>query len=136
MQVDPDSALKGVRTRLVGALAAAAVTLVCFMYAMLSSLSSFGGTFALTIGVCSFGAAVALLLSARHEEEVHELASSFEREDLRSLEQLGEAPEAAPALPEPQFTDELWFDSYEPGEREPVAASRRELRAGQTDGAI
>jgi hypothetical protein len=78
MVVDSQSALRGVRSRLIGAVAAAATTLVCLLYAMLTSLNSFGSTFALTVAMCSFGAAVALLLSARHEEEVHELAAGFD----------------------------------------------------------
>lgn len=99
MQVDPQSALRGVRARLVGAVGATSVTLVCLLYAMLSSLSTFGATFALTVGLCSFGAAVALLLSARHEEEVHELAAELGAPHPPSPE--ADAPGQPRALPEP-----------------------------------
>lgn len=130
MQVDPDSALRGVRSRLVGAMAAASITLISFVYALLSSLTTFGATFALTVGVCSFGAAVALLLSARHEEEVHELASSFDR-DERALE----APDEAPALLESDPLDEFSFQNYERDDRVEVTVDR-DLPAAHTDGAI
>lgn len=102
MRVDPQSALRGVRSRLVGAVAAASTTLICLLYAMLSSLSSFGSTFALTVGVCSFGAAVALLMSARHEEEVHEMAAGFDDQRRLEADTDNERAQRQPrALPEP-----------------------------------
>lgn len=86
MKIDPRSALRGVRSRLMGAMGAASMTLICMLYALATSIGSFGATFAFTTGLCSFAAAVALLLSARHEEEVHQLASDFARADLLEVE--------------------------------------------------
>jgi hypothetical protein len=89
-------------------MSAAATTLVCLLYAMLTTLNSFASTFALTVAVCSFGAAVALLLSARHEEEVHEMAAGFD--DLNDTDSFDNGPDVAAldtdadeprALPEP-----------------------------------
>lgn len=79
MIVDTEVALRGVRSRLFGALVAVVITLGCAIYAIVSAMSSFGATFALTVGLCSFGAAVALLLSARQEEKVHAFAAQMER---------------------------------------------------------
>lgn len=78
MVVDSQIALRGVRARLLGALVAVVVTLVCGIYMIVSAMSSFGATFALAVGLCSFGAAVALLLSARQEEKVHAFAARME----------------------------------------------------------
>ncbi len=70
------------RSRLVGALAALVVTLGCFAVGIATSLSTFPAVFALTLGLSSFGAGVSLLLSARDEEKIHELATELDRADL------------------------------------------------------
>ncbi len=128
MVVDSQAALRGVRARLIGAVAAASVTLVCLLYAVLSSLSSFGVTFALTVGLCSFGAAVALLLSARHEEEVHELATEL---GARRSAHPQEEAAGRRALPEPNP-----LASATLGDRPEFDGVRREVYSAKTDGAI
>lgn len=86
--VDAEVARRGVRTRLLGALVAVTVTTACAIFAILSALSTFGAMFALGVGASSLGAAVALLLSARQEEQVHAFAA-----------ELGDDPAARAALP-------------------------------------
>ena len=49
---------------------------------LLMSVGSFAGTFAFTTALCSFGAAMGLLMSARHEEEVHQLAATLDAPEL------------------------------------------------------
>jgi hypothetical protein len=55
------------------------VTLGCLGVGVATSLSTFFAVFALTIGLSSFGAGVALVMSARHEEKVHEIADELDR---------------------------------------------------------
>ncbi len=133
MIVDPQSARQGVRTRLVGAVIAASTTLICILYAMFSSLSSFGSTFALTVGVCSFGAAVALLLSARHEEEVHGLAAEFDDHPRRQPESdTSDSADPEPrALPEPNP-----LEGAELFERTGIRGVRTPSYSEKTDGVI
>ncbi len=148
MEVDPQSAMRGVRSRLVGAVMAASVTLVCVLYAMLSSLGSFGATFALTVGICSFGAAVALLLSARHEEEVHELAFQFDKlpgasptgadEGSAADSASGDRPRALPA-PDPLDElgrKELDRERFARSEHPALQTTKRADFSGHTDGAL
>lgn len=78
IQPDAGAASRGVRSRLLGALGASVMTLICMIVTFVTSLSTFGGTFALSLGLSSFGAAMALVLSARHEEQVHALAAKLE----------------------------------------------------------
>lgn len=79
MVVDSEVARRGVRVRLAGALGAVLLTVGCAIYAIMTAMSSFGATFAVTVGLCSFGAAVGLLLSARQEEKVHAFAARMGR---------------------------------------------------------
>lgn len=88
MECDPRSASRGVRSRLVGAVVALAVTLLCLLTAFVFPLSTFTTTFAFTLGFSSFGAGVALLMSARQEEQVHEIGARLD------------GAEDEPALPE------------------------------------
>lgn len=90
IEVHPSSVARGVRSRLVGALGALVVTLGCLGVGVATSLSTFFAVFALTIGLSSFGAGVALVMSARHEEKVHQIADQLDRGDL--LESLAEEP--------------------------------------------
>ncbi|MFW6058457.1 MAG: hypothetical protein ACOC9W_06340 [Persicimonas sp.] len=148
MEVDPQSAMRGVRSRLIGAVMAASVTLVCVLYAMLSSMGSFGATFALTVGLCSFGAAVALLLSARHEEEVHELAFQFEQlpvdpmasaalADVAEESTDDSASAARPrALPAPDPLEGLGRERFDRSEHPAVRLTKRADFSGHTDGAL
>jgi hypothetical protein len=139
MVVDSQSALRGVRSRLIGAVAAASITLACLLYAMLSTLNSFGSTFALTVAMCSFGAAVALLLSARQEEEVHEMACGFNAPDSPGRSQQDEPGSRAldsdtipaKALPEP-----LPLQGAELAERSELIGVRRRDYSEKADGVI
>src|SRR5690554_2145314 len=79
MIVDSEVALRGVRMRLLGAVSAVLFTMICAAYVFFTAMSSFGATFAVAVGLCSFGAAVGLLLSARQEEYVHAYAARMER---------------------------------------------------------
>jgi|GEM_PF-4718281 len=85
MVVDSEIARRGVHTRLAGALGAVLLTLGCVLYAIMTAMNSFGATFAVTVGLCSFGAAVGLLLSARQEEKVHAFAARMGRADAHEL---------------------------------------------------
>ena len=82
MEVDPNSAARGVRSRLAGALAALALTLSCILVVVTSGLSVYVTSFAFTVGFTSFGVAVALIMSARHEEEIHEVAARLDAADF------------------------------------------------------
>ena len=137
MQVEPGSAQKGIRMRLIGAVVAASTTLLCIIYAMLSSIGTFGATFALAVGLCSFGAAVGLVLSARHEEEVHQLAARFA--DLALVE--GEADPGntsrPAALPEPDaLADGQIFEDDDILERPEMRGVARKSYSQHTDGLI
>lgn len=93
---DPDSASRGVRNRLAGAMVAVALTSICIGTGLVIPLSWFAATFAFTLGFSSFGAGIALVLSARHEERVHELAAQLDAEDvLAPLPDGGEDPAEA-----------------------------------------
>jgi hypothetical protein len=135
MRVDPESAQRGVRARLMGAVGAASTTLVCIVYAMLASVGSFGATFALAIGVCSFGAAVALLLSARHEEEVHELAAQFDRtalaDEIAADDTASDEHSKPRALPKPNPLSGIELD--EPPQLQGI---KRADSSAHTDGVV
>jgi hypothetical protein len=108
VRADAGSASRGVRSRLLGALGASLTTLVCLVVTLMTGLSTFGGTFAVTVGLSSFGFAIALVLSARHEEQVHALANHLER-DLPPLSReqtsndthASQLPPAQPATSDP-----------------------------------
>ena len=85
MEFDPHSASRGVRSRLVGAIAGLAVTLLCILIGFVFPLSTFATTFAFTLGFSSFGAAVALLMSARQEEEMHEIGAQLDAPEVDAL---------------------------------------------------
>ncbi|MGM0555871.1 MAG: hypothetical protein ACQEVA_05805 [Myxococcota bacterium] len=113
IEVSSDAARSGVRFRLAGAVSATILTLVSIVAGVLAP-NIFGAIFGFTTGLCSFGAAVGLLMSARHEEEVHALAASMEErallQDHQSDARLGESGQIADpaefaALPEPDQTD-------------------------------
>jgi hypothetical protein len=61
---------------------AVALTSLCIGTGLVISLSWFAMTFAFTLGFSSLGAGVALVLSARHEERVHELAAQLDAEEV------------------------------------------------------
>lgn len=80
METDPGAAQRGVRTRLWTAAGTLGVTAVCFAIVVATSLSTFGAIFALTSGLATLGASIGLLMSARHEEQVHEVAAELDGE--------------------------------------------------------
>lgn len=112
IEVSSDAASSGVRFRLVGAVFAVLVT-VLSVIAGITAPHSFGAILGIITGLCSFGAAVGLLMSARHEEEVHELAAAFDEHALlederadQSIETDGLLDARQPeALPAPAQTD-------------------------------
>lgn len=77
MEIDPQTASRGVQSRLFGALVAVLVTLVSIVWGLSASAFTLSATFAFIVGSVSLGAAIALLMSARREEEVHELANEL-----------------------------------------------------------
>jgi hypothetical protein len=109
IEVSSDVAQSGVRSRLMGAVFAVVLTLASVVAGILAP-HSFGAIFGFTTGLCSFGAAVGLLMSARHEEQVHALAASMDEPlllDDRSEDDSSEVAGAREfaALPEPEHTD-------------------------------
>jgi hypothetical protein len=80
LDVDPGSASRGVRSRLITAVGGLVVTMACLLTAWASAFSTFSATFALTIAASTFGASIALVMSARREEVVHQLANKLDRE--------------------------------------------------------
>ncbi|MFU8806063.1 MAG: hypothetical protein ACNA8W_19785 [Bradymonadaceae bacterium] len=83
MEIDPQTAARGVKSRLLGALIAVMLTLGSILWGVSVAAVSMSATFAFIVGSVSLGAAIALLMSARREEEVHELAS--ELNDMHGL---------------------------------------------------
>jgi hypothetical protein len=79
MVVDSRSANRGIRSRLLGAISAAIVTLICLLSIFLSPIT-LGSTFALTVAIGSLGLSIALIMSARREEIVHQVAGELTRE--------------------------------------------------------
>lgn len=79
--VDESSASRGVRKRLGGAVLALVITVLCISVAVATSMATFSGLFALTLGASSLGAAVALIMSARNEEIVHDAAGRLDESD-------------------------------------------------------
>lgn len=76
--VGPDSAARGVRTRLRWAFLAVLLTATCFVVVLAGTVSGFGLAFLCTAGITTFSTAVGLLLSARSEEKVHEMATRLD----------------------------------------------------------
>jgi hypothetical protein len=78
MLVDPQAAARGVQSRLFAALLAVLMTLGSIVWGLSASAAAMSATFAFIVGSVSLGAAIALLMSARREEEVHELATELQ----------------------------------------------------------
>lgn len=81
MVVDADSASRGIRTRLVGAAVSALVTVGCVLSIVFAPQITLGSAFPLTVAVGSLGLSVALAMSARREEIVHQVAGRLVGED-------------------------------------------------------
>ncbi len=70
--VSSDSAMRGVQSRLFGGVLTALLTLGCIAFVLTASSITMGVTFAFTIGTYSLAASIALLMSARQEELIHQ----------------------------------------------------------------
>lgn len=89
MEVEADSASKGIQTRLLGAIASALVTLLCVFSIVFAPEITLGAVFPLTMAIGSLGLSIALIMSARREEIVHEAAGRL----------IAEVDDVKPALP-------------------------------------
>lgn len=68
--------MRGVQSRLFGGVLTALLTLGCIAFVLTASSITMGVTFAFTIGTYSLAASIALLMSARQEEVIHQLTHS------------------------------------------------------------
>lgn len=123
IEVSSDVARSGVRFRLLGAVLSALVTVLSLLAGMFAP-GTFGAIFGFTVALSSFGAAVGLLMSARHEEQVHALAAELERGTL-----LAEEPDERRQL-EKQESLSSW------GKRRAGAVDDAQCVPEHTDGAI
>lgn len=96
IELDCGAATRGVRNRLFGAMFAAALVWVCAACIVMLPLSTFSALVLSGFGLGSLSAAVAMLLSARREELMHQLAS-----DLHELPLLEH---------DPSWNDGSWTD--------------------------
>lgn len=94
MVVDGNEAHRGVRSRLLGAVAAAVVTAICLVAIVAAPHWSAATAVAMTLAMGSFGVSMSLAVSARDEELVHEMAGRLSAD-------LGDEP---PRLEGPQWT--------------------------------
>lgn len=83
IDLDQKAATRGVRNRLLGAIFAASLVWVCAACIVLLPLSTFSALVLSGFGLGALSAVVAMLLSARREELMHQLAS-----DLHHMPQL------------------------------------------------
>ena len=81
--VDSQEANRGIRSRLLGGMAAASVTVLCLLSIFLAPEFTLASTFALTVAVGSFGLSMALTMSARREEIFHQIAGQLTAEEER-----------------------------------------------------
>ena len=77
MKVDSRAANRGIQTRLLGAMGSALLTVVCLLSIFLASEITLGSTFPLAVGLGSLGLSIALTMSARREEIVHQVAGEL-----------------------------------------------------------
>lgn len=80
IHVPRDAAARGVRARLYVAAIAGALTLLCLLQIVLGRPETYAFIALATMGSSGLLATVTLVLSARREEEVHQLASEMSRE--------------------------------------------------------
>lgn len=85
MKVDANSASKGIRTRLLGAMTSALVKVGCVLSIVLAPEITLAAIFPLTVAIASLGLSIALTMSARREELVHQVAGRLvaELEDVK-----------------------------------------------------
>lgn len=93
--LDRGAATRGVRNRLYGAIFAAVLVWICAACLVVLPLSTFSALVLSGFGVGALSAVIAMLLSARREELMHQLAS-----DLHHMPQLEHEP-ARPQHPTP-----------------------------------
>ena len=80
IEVDAGSANRGIQTRLLGAMGAAILTVLCLLSIFMASEITLGSIFPLAVGLGSLGLSLALTMSARREEIVHQVAGELNRE--------------------------------------------------------
>ena len=100
MKVDSRSANRGIQSRLLGAMLSAMITVVCLLSIVLAPEITLGSTFAITVGIASLGLSMALTMSARREEIVHQVAGRLNQEIKQSKQR------ALPPADEPRWAME------------------------------
>lgn len=95
MHVDARAAERGVNARLVAGVASALIALACLATVVLLDPTTFTLFGLICFGLSSAGAAIALVMSARREELVHQLACDL----LSERSMLTCEPSADPANP-------------------------------------
>lgn len=80
MEVDANSASRGIRARLAGAMISALVTVACVLSIILAPEITLAAIFPFTVAVGSLGLSIALTMSARREEIVHQVAGRLTRD--------------------------------------------------------
>lgn len=88
--VDREEANRGVRSRLLGAMLAASITVLSMITIFLAPVFTLGSAFALSVAIGSFGLSMALTMSARREEIFHQVAGRLTAETERNLLPPGE----------------------------------------------
>ncbi len=76
-EVDARCANRGVQARLLGGILGALLFLGCLLSVVLSPAITLGSVFAISVGISSLGLSMALIMSARREEIVHQVASEL-----------------------------------------------------------
>src|SRR5690554_4960532 len=101
--------MRGVQSRLFGGVLTALLTLGCIAFVLTASSITMGVTFAFTIGTYSLAASIALLMSARQEEVIHQFSqcvSEDDNEDPPQQQQLAQQNDLHECLTTP-FCDEV-----------------------------
>ncbi len=96
MKVEADTVSRGIFTRLLGAMGSALVTVICLASLLLAPELTIGSIFPFTVAIGSLGLSVALTMSARREEIVHQVAGRLHSEI-----------DDQPALPAPDDADDV-----------------------------
>lgn len=77
MKVDSRAASRGIRTRLAGAIGSAVLTVICLLSIVFAPEITLGSVLPLAVGLGSLGLSIALTMSARREEIVHQVAGQL-----------------------------------------------------------
>lgn len=75
VEVESDTARKGVNVRLFAAVGSLQLAVICVLGVILGNATTMAALAAFSIGFVAFNAGIALLLSARREESLHRLAN-------------------------------------------------------------